>query len=156
VGCQVSSIYMVSLTHSEHVVTHKQGLMLRAPWLFDLRPGNCFSNNALNLFSKKAHLHGRLGSKQSRFLFHEQPWTSGRASTDLSRAPMIRLYLSSRTYYISGRNRSEEPEKLKIFFFTSLGHFCRVWHLVLCPGNSSPHQTCGNAPAGQHADLQSL
>lgn len=38
---------MVSLTHSEDVVTHKQGLMLRAPWLFDLRPGNCFGNDLL-------------------------------------------------------------------------------------------------------------
>lgn len=72
------------------------------------------------------------------------------------RAPLIRPYLSSRTYSTSGRNGSEEPEKLKIVFFTSLGHVYRAWHLVLCLGNSSSHQTRGNAPAGQHVDLQSL
>lgn len=135
---------MVSLSHTEQVVTHKQGLMLGALRLFGLGPGNCFRDGTLweenTEFalqeSPSACTHRKQAEQFLILLTASDFW--GSMCTPLQASSDQRLYLSSRTCYISGGNRSEELEKLKILFFMSLGHVCRVWHLVLCLGKSSP------------------
>lgn len=48
-------------------------------------------------------------------------------------------------------NMSGETGKRRTLSFTPLGHFCRIWSLVLWGAAPSPHQTHGKvAPAGQH------